>query len=79
MTWDKSDSARFRQYNTQTGGKLISFLRSCIHRAEGDDIEEYALRAAYKQGAEDIVSRLEEIITDVNKEDDASSASFTSM
>jgi hypothetical protein len=79
MTWLKSDSARFRQYNTQTGGKLISFLRSCIHRAEGDDIEEYALRAAYKQGSEDIVSRLEEIITDVNKEDDASSASFTSM
>ena len=79
MTWEKSDSARFRQYNTQTGGKLISFLRSCIRRAEGDDIEEYALSAAYKQGAEDIVSRLEEIITDVNKEDDASSASFTSM
>jgi hypothetical protein len=79
MTWDKSDSARFRQYNSQTGGKLISFLKGCVTRSQGTDMEAYALSAAYKQGAEDMISRLDEILNDDDKNDDAATSSFTSM
>jgi len=79
MTWDKSDSARFRQYNQQTGGKLIAFLKGCVSRSQGADMEAYALSAAYKQGAEDMIARLDEILNDDEKNDDAATASFTSM
>jgi hypothetical protein len=79
MTWETSDSARFRQYDQLTGGRLRIFLKSMIPRANGDSLEKYALSASYKEGAEFIVSKLEEILLDENKQDDASSASFTSM
>jgi hypothetical protein len=79
MLWQSSDSARFREYNSKTGGKLIAFLRSVIPNTTGTTIEEVALQAKYKEGAEFIVQQLNDILLDENKQDDASSASFASM
>jgi len=79
MTWDKSDSSRFRAYDKQTNGKLKEFLRSRLPVLEGKSIEEYALAASYKEGCEFMLRQLDDIISDENKPDDASSAAFTSM
>jgi len=79
MKWETSDSARFRDYNAKTGGKLIDYLQSIIPITTGKTIEQVALEAKYKEGAEFIVSQLKDILSDENKQDDASSASFTSM
>jgi hypothetical protein len=79
MQWDQSDSSRFRAYDKQTNGKLRAFLRSRMPAIEGKNIEEYALQASYKEGCEFMLQQLDDIITDENKPDDASSASFTSM
>lgn len=79
MIWQSSDSARFREYNTKTGGKLVSFLRSIVPKTKGTTIEQVALEAKYKEGAEFIIRQLDDILLDENTQDDASSASFTSM
>jgi hypothetical protein len=79
MLWQSSDSARFREYNSKTGGKLIAFLRSVVPNTTGKTIEEVALEAKYKEGAEFIIQQLNDILLDENKQDDASSASFASM
>jgi hypothetical protein len=79
MTWQSSDSARFREYNSKTGGKLVSFLRSIVPKTKGNTIEQVALEAKYKEGAEFIIRQLDDILLDENTQDDASSASFTSM
>ncbi len=79
MNWEKSDSARFRDYHHKTGGKLVSYLRSLIPVTTGTTIESVALEAKYKEGAEFLISQLDAIISDENKDDDASSASFVSM
>jgi hypothetical protein len=79
MTWDSSDSARFREYNTKTNGKLRAYLRSVIPNTKGTTIEQVALEAKYKEGAEFILRQLDDILSDENNQDDASSASFVSM
>jgi len=79
MLWQSSDSARFREYNSKTNGKLIAFLRSVVPNTTGKTIEEVALEAKYKEGAEFIIQQLNDILLDENKQDDASSASFASM
>ena len=79
MLWQSSDSARFREYNSKTNGKLIAFLRSVIPNTNGKTIEEVALQAKYKEGAEFILSQINDILLDENKQDDASSASYASM
>jgi hypothetical protein len=79
MLWQSSDSARFREYNSKTNGKLIAFLRSVVPNTTGTTIEEVALQAKYKEGAEFIIQQLNDILLDENKQDDASSASFASM
>jgi hypothetical protein len=79
MKWGTSDSARFRDYNTKTGGKLISYLRYLIPMTTGTTIEQVALEAKYKEGGEFLISQLESMISDENNQGDASSASFVSM
>jgi hypothetical protein len=79
MLWQSSDSARFREYNSKTGGKLIAYLRAVVPNTNGKTIEEVALQAKYKEGAEFIMRQLNDILLDENKQDDASSASFASM
>jgi hypothetical protein len=79
MVWNTSDSSRFREYNSKSGGRLIAYLRSVIPNTTGKTIEAVALEAKYKEGAEFIVQQLIDILLDENKQDDASSASFTSM
>jgi hypothetical protein len=79
MVWNTSDSARFREYNSKSGGKLVSYLRSVIPNTTGKTIEAVALEAKYKEGAEFILQQLIDILLDENKQDDASSASFVSM
>jgi hypothetical protein len=79
MIWQSSDSARFREYNSKTNGKLLAFLRSVIPNTNGKTIEEVALQAKYKEGAEFILSQINDILLDENKQDDASSASYASM
>jgi len=79
MLWQSSDSARFREYNSKTGGKLIAFLRSVVPNTTGKTIEEVALEAKYKEGAEFIIQQLTDMLLDENKNDDASSASYASM
>jgi len=79
MIWQSSDSARFREYNSKTNGKLVAFLRSVIPNTNGKTIEEVALQAKYKEGAEFILSQINDILLDENKQDDASSASYASM
>jgi len=79
MLWQSSDSARFREYNSKTGGKLIAYLRSVVPNTNGKTIEEVALQAKYKEGAEFIIQQLNDILSDENKQDDASSASYASM
>ena len=79
MTWNQSDSARFRQYHQQTGGKLIAHLRSNIPPLLGKTIESVALEAKFKEGAESIIKTLEAIIQDQGQSDDSSTSSYSSM
>jgi len=79
MKWEQSDSARFREYDTKTGGKLRAFLKSRLPILDGKNIEEYALNASYKEGAEFIIRQLEDILSDDNKSDDASTSNYQSM
>lgn len=79
MKWEESDSARFREYDSKTGGKLRAYLQSLVPVTTGTTIERVALEAKYKEGAEFLVRKLQEIISDENRTDDASSASFASM
>lgn len=79
MKWDSSDSVRFRDYIHKTDGKLMLFLRQMVPVTTGKTIEEVALEAKYKEGCEFILRKLDEILTDENKSDDASSASFITM
>ena len=79
MKWETSDTSRFRDYHHKTSGKLVSYLRSLIPVTTGTTIEQVALEAKYKEGAEYLISQLDAMISDENKQDDASSASFISM
>jgi hypothetical protein len=79
MKWETSDSARFRDYHHKTGGKLVAYLRSIIPTTTGTTIEQVALEAKYKEGAEFLIAQLDAMISDENRDDDASSASFTAM
>lgn len=79
MKWENSDSARFRDYHHKTGGKLVAYLRSLVPVTTGTTIEQVALEAKYKEGAEFLISQLDSMISDENNQDDASSASFVSM
>lgn len=79
MTWSQSDSARFRQYHQQAGGKLIAHLRNNIPPLLGKTIESVALEAKFKEGAESIIKTLEAIIQDPGQQDDASTGSYSSM
>jgi hypothetical protein len=79
MLWEKSDSSRFRDYHAKTGGKLISYLRSLVPITQGVTIEQVALEAKYKEGAEYIISHLTDMLSDENNDGDASSASFIAM
>ena len=79
MTWNQSDSARFRQYHQQTGGKLIAHLRNNVPSLLGKTIESVALEAKFKEGAESIIKTLEAIIADQNQSDDSSTSSYSSM
>jgi hypothetical protein len=79
MTWNQSDSARFRQYNQQSGGKLLTHLRGNIPPLLGKTIEEVALEAKFKEGAESIIKTLEAIIQDQTQSDDSSTSSYSSM
>lgn len=79
MKWEQSDSARFREYDQKTGGRLRAFLKSRLPVLDGKNIEEYALNASYKEGAEFIIRQLEDIISDDSKADDASTSNYQSM
>jgi len=79
MTWQTSDSARFREYNSKTNGKLRAYLQSVVPITKGTTIESVALEAKYKEGCEFIIRQIDDILLDENKQDDASSASFASM
>jgi len=77
--WNASDSARYRQYHQQTGGKLLNHLRSIIPPLLGKTIEEVALEAKHKDGCEFIIRQIEAILLDQPAGDDAASGSFSSM
>jgi hypothetical protein len=79
MTWQESDSAQFRAYDQKTGGKLRAFLRSRLPLLEGNNLEEYALNASYKEGCEFLIRQLDEMLSDENKSDDLSTSNFQSM
>ena len=79
MNWDASDSARFREYHQKTGGRLRAYLRSLVPLTTGKTIESVALEAKYKEGCEFIIRQLDDIISDENRVEDASSASFIAM
>jgi hypothetical protein len=77
--WNQSDSARFRQYHQQSGGKLLAHLRANISPLLGKTIEQVALEAKFKEGAESVIKTLEAIIQDQNQSDDSSTSSYSSM
>ena len=77
--WNQSDSARFRQYHQQTGGRLLSHLRSQVPILTGTTIEQVALEAKHKEGAEYILRILEGILSEQLQADDSSAGAFTSM
>jgi len=79
MTWEKSDSARFREYHQKTGGRLLAYLATLIPKTSGKTIEEVALEAKYKEGAEFIISNMYDILQDREQQDDAANASFATM
>jgi hypothetical protein len=79
MTWETSDSARFREYHQKTGGRLLSYLSSLIPLTGGKTIEEVALEAKYKEGAEFIIRQMNDILNDREIQDDAANASFATM
>jgi hypothetical protein len=79
MKWNESDSARFREYDSKSNGKLRLFLRTFVPLTKGKTIEEVALEAKYKEGVEFILRKLDEIILDEKDDNDASSASFQQM
>jgi hypothetical protein len=57
--WNASDSARFRQYHQQTGGRLIQHLRNSVPPLLGKTIEEVALEAKHKDGCEYVIRIIE--------------------
>jgi hypothetical protein len=77
--WNTSDSARYRQYHQQTGGKLLSYLRSSIPPLVGKTIEEVALEAKHKEGCEYIIRQMEAMLSDQPANDDAASGTFSAM
>lgn len=79
MTWNRGDSARLREFNQLTGGKLIPFLRNRIPLLEGDTIESVALSAKYKAGAEFLISAIEDLLQDPEVTTDGSATNYTSM
>ena len=77
--WNQSDSARFRQYHQATAGRLLAHLRSQLPVLTGTTIEQVALEAKHKEGAEYIIRVLEEILSEPLQADDSSAGAFTSM
>ena len=79
MNWDTSDSAKFREYDQRTGGKLRAFLKARIPLINGTTIESVALEAKYKEGCEFMLRQLDDILADRSQIDDNSSGGFTAM
>jgi hypothetical protein len=77
--WNPSDSARYRQYHQQTGGRLIQHLRSVVPPLLGKTIEQVALEAKFKEGAEYIIRQIENALTDNPPGDDSSSGGYSQM
>jgi hypothetical protein len=77
--WDQSDSARFRAYYQQTGGKLLRYLREQVPPLLGTTIESVALEAKHKEGCERIIKTIEAILQDNQQADDSSSGNYSSM
>lgn len=79
MDWTQSDSARFRAYHQQTGGKLLRHLRANVPPMLGTTIESIALEAKHKEGCERIIKAIEAILEDNQQTDDGSSSNHFSM
>ena len=79
MKGEQSDSSRFREYHQKSGGRLLSYLSTLVPVTTGKTIEEVALEAKYKEGAEFIIRQMYDILNVRENQDDAASASFTSM
>jgi hypothetical protein len=77
--WNQADSARFRQYHQQTGGRLLQHLRDQVPLLLGTTIETVALEAKHKEGCERIIRAIENILADIPQADDSSSGSHTIM
>lgn len=77
--WTEQDSARFRDFHRQGGGKLIRFLRSNIPPLLGKTIESVALEAKHKEGCEYIISLMEAMLSEKPESSDAASGNFTNM
>ncbi len=77
--WNQQDTARFRDFHRNTGGRLIQFLRSNIPPLLGKTIESVALEAKHKEGAEHIIGLLEAMLTEKPESGDAASGTFTNM
>jgi hypothetical protein len=79
MTWEQSDSNRFREYLSKNQGKLFSFLKTRIPRVDGKTIEEVALQAKYKEGFEFALREMDDLAMSQETKDDPSSGTFTTM
>jgi hypothetical protein len=77
--WDQTDSARFRTYHQQSGGKLLRYLREQVPPLLGTTIESVALEAKHKEGCERIIKTIEAILQDNQQADDSSSGNYSSM
>jgi len=77
--WNSADSARFRQYHQQTGGRLLKYLRDQVPPLLGTTIESVALEAKHKEGCERIIRAIENILADIPQADDSASGSHTTM
>jgi hypothetical protein len=62
-----------------TGGKLRAYLRTRLPRLRGDSIESVALSSKEKEGAEYILSVIDELLTGSKIQKDGSDTGFTSM
>jgi len=80
MNWELSDTARFKEYNNRTGGRLRAYMASLIPMHLGmTSIEQVALCAKYKEGCEFMLKAIDDILAESPQQEDASAGGFTSM
>ena len=79
MHWKESDSYEFQQYHKETSGALINELRSRVPKLKGKTIESVALESKKKEGFEEAIQFLEDLLIKTPKVTDGANNGFINL